>query len=334
MSGGIDWGAIANAAGAAQSLGGMYPGADLSKNPYLNNNDVNNTPAQVAAENNVRYHSGAQPGGALYQQGLSLLGPLHMPSIQPTETFSWEVKNINGRQTLTQMTLAGALSWFRNLATTNVKGYDEIVAGLVRAGYLSPSEARYGGYTNTVATKFLQSAIDVEQINNDKGHGGIVTTWFNHIDALANGRMDSGQINPDGSSGSSSSGGSAGPKAPTRTDQYMNPEDVKAAINSAAHSVLGRRLTPEEEAQFTSAYHGQEATWNNQNWAQQQASFEGAAAAPAAVSHPSLTDSATNYVDTSPALAGDRTKQLLGSYIGVLRNMTGLGAGGVAHAVG
>jgi hypothetical protein len=45
---------------------------------------------------------------------------------------------------------------------------------------------------------------------------------------------------------------------------------------------------------------------------------------------PSVGAAAQNYEDSNPAQAQERTTQLLGSYMGVLRNMTGLGSGGVS----
>lgn len=340
---GIDWGAIARAASAAAALpkGGLF--SNLS-HLNLGNASTNNSP--TGAHDSTWTTTGTVPGAD------GLTGPLTMPNNLPQgvgagSKFTWSIDDTGAHtRQITQMTLAGSLSWLRDLATTNARQYNEIVQGLVQAGYLTPADARYGAYTNKVATAFLQSAIDVEQINNDQGGGGAVTTWWNHIDALVQGRKDSGQLNPDGTAASGSgSGGIALPTAPTRTDVYTNPEDVKTAINNAARNVLGRHLTPDEEAQFAAQFHAQEKTFNDQQWGQQWADYQqkltGAgpanntnpATAPDAVGRPSVSDSATNYMDTSPNLQADREQSLLGSYIGILRNITGLGSGGISSAV-
>lgn len=336
MSGsGIDWSAVARAAAAANAIpkGGLFGGLG----------SVVPAPAQSVSSD----HPYGQGTGVYTQTDLlpganggdaSLLGPLKLPvNVKPDDRFTWSIDTSTpGANRLTQMTLAGSLSWLRDLAAHNQSQYNDIVAGLVRAGYLSPADARYGSYTSTVATKFLQSAIDVEQANNDAGAGGAVKTWWNHIDELFNWRAASGQINSDGSavSGSGSGSGSGSKPVATRTDVYTNPDDVKAAINNAARSILGRHLTDAEAAQFAKAFHGQEQTYNDQRYAQQVANVNNQASAPAAVQPPSPSAAAQNYVDTAGGSVGDdRTKQLLGSYIGVLRNMVGLGSGGVSSAV-
>lgn len=327
MSGsGIDWAAVSRAAAAA----GAIPKGGL----FSNLGSITPAPTQSVSSDHpygqgtgVYTTTGFAPGADGTDAGL--LGPLSLPkNIHPSDTFTWSVDTSTpGRNALTQMTLAGSLSWLRDLAAHNQNQYNEIVAGLVRAGYLTPSQARYGSYTSTVATKFLQSAIDTEQANNDQGAGGAVKTWWNHIDDLSQARIDAGQVNADGSA----LGGISGAQGPVRQDQYTDAETVKATINSAAKSVLGRNLTDAEAATFASAFHGQESAWNDQSWAAQQAHAAGQTSS--VTNSPSVSAAAKDYVDTAPALGGERTHELLGSYIGVLRNMVGLGSGGVSSAV-
>lgn len=344
---GIDWGAIARAASAASALpsGGLF--SNLGKlNLPQSGADLSPSGSHDSSWTTTGMVPGADAG--------RLTGPLSLPNgMTGGEKFTWSIDDTGAHtRQITQMTLAGSLSWLRGLAVHDSQQYNEIVMGLVQAGYLSPTDARYGSYTNKVATAFLQSAVDVEQINNDQdasgqGNGGSVTTWWNHIDSLIQGRKDSGQTDPNTGLPASAggSGGTSMPVAPTRADNYTNPEDVKAAINSAAKSVLGRNLTDAEEAQFASQFHSQEKTFNDQQWAQtmsaynQKLSAAGPAnnttpnTAPDAVNAPSLADSAKNYMDTSPNVADDRLSSLLGSYVGILRNMTGLGSGGISSAV-
>lgn len=246
--------------------------------------------------------------------------------------------------TLTQMTMAGAMSYLRQLAIEGQgqqdSAYNAIVYQLVAAGYLSPTDARYGSFTTKVANAFLQSAVDVWNINKDGGAGQLVS-WGDHINSLIQMRQASGQADPNGlPAGSGSGGGSAQPTAPTRTDVYTNPEDVKSAVNSAAENILGRRLTDSEVASFQSLFHGMEKTYNDQAFAQQMSQYQQNVSnsttpntAPALTKPPAPSEAATNYMDQSPAFGQERTTQLLGSYIGVLRNIVGLGGGGVSRAV-
>lgn len=343
MPGTVDWGAIAKLAG---SLGNSNLLNSTSKLSTFGTPDESSYSSPTGAHNTSWQTTGLVPGADVgrFTGPVSLPSTYQGPTLTGGERFTWSIDDTGAHtQQITQMTLAGSLSWLRNLAATNKTQFNEIVQGLVQAGYLDPTKARYGSYTGDVASAFLRSAIDVEQINNDGGNGGQVKTWWNHIDDLKQGRVDSGQINPDGSTGGGS--GTSLPTAPTRTDVYTNPEDVKTAINNAAMNVLGRHLTPAEEAQFAAQFHGTEKSFNDQQWGQQWASYQqqlsGAGGAnntnpnvaPDAVGRPSVTDAATNYIDESPNVAADRTQQLLGSYIGVLRNMTGLGSGGISSAV-
>lgn len=327
--GGIDWQHLVNSVSAGLKIGQGMPG-------YKAPAPAAPAPTYSSAD---QYNTGVGTPG--YRNGQALLGPLNLPkTVNASDQFTWQVDTSGNNRTLTTMTLAGSLSWLRWQSVHNKKLYNEIIGGLVRAGYVTPSEARYNGYTSAMAGKFLQSAIDVEQTNNDAGNkannGGAVTTWWNHIDALAQGREAAGQLDPNTglpTSGSGGGGGGAPPAPPTRTDTYTNPADVKSALNTAAMSVLGRHLDPKEVASFQSAFHAQEEKANAQSYQQQLDSFNNKATSPALVNAPTASAAAENYVDTNPALADDRTNSLVGSYLGVLRNMTGLGAGGVSSAV-
>lgn len=298
-------------------------------------------------------------GSPEYNEGNSILSTLQLPNGLDSKTpFTWQVSKVAPRatpgvtisgpvmpghnpnaSTLTQMTMAGAMSWLRELAVEGQgktdSDYNAVVSQLVAAGYLTPAQARYGSFTTPVANAFLQSAADVWNINKDGGPGQLVT-WGDHISSMIQSRQAAGQIDANGMP-VSSSGGGQGPQAPTRKDTYTNPDDLKNAVNSAAENILGRHLTDSEAASFQSMFHGVEKTYNDQRWAQDLSAFNNQSStpntAPAAVAPPSPTAAAQNYMDSSPAFGQERTNQLLGSYIGVLRNMTGLGAGGISRAV-
>lgn len=308
-------------------------------------------------------------GGDDYAVGNGLLSALKLPQgLFSDSQFTWRVSSAGTNpytggkstgtmagpflpgqnpnvSTRTTMTVAGAMSWLRHLAVNNSSNdgqYDAIVHQLVAAGYITPDQARYGSYTTQVGNAFLRSVADVWGINNGlSGDQGQLVTWGDHISSMIQARIKSGQIDPKTELPISSGGnGPATPTAPTRTDSYTNPEDVKKAINDAAVNLLGRHLTDDEVAQFQSVFHGMEKSANDQAWAQTMAGYDQNVSnsttpntAPDLTNPPSPTSAATNYMDSSPQFAQDRENSLLGSYIGVLRSMVGMGGGGVSNAV-
>lgn len=319
-------------------------------------------PASASGDRSSVINVQGQKGSPDYDAGNTLLGLLSSlpPGLQADSEFAWAIDqgwNLNrgapagslgdhGATTgsmpdqLTEMTMAGSLSWLRNLANTNKDQYNAIVHELVAAQYLSPSAARYGSYTEPVASAFLKSAADVWAINQDKGNG-TVTTWQNHIDSMIKYGQEAGQIDANGLPLSGGSGGSGGATAlPVRTDVFTNPEDVKAAANAAATNLLGRKLTDSEESLLYNHFHSMEASYNDAQWSAQQAQYNGAGGSVTETQPPSVASASKNFVDNDPSLAGDRTQQLVGSYLGVLGSMVGLGganggfgSGGVSRAV-
>jgi hypothetical protein len=303
-----------------------------------------------------------QRGSSDFDSGNALLGLLttsQLPAgLKPDTQFAWAVDTrksaanapilgpyIPGRpnpnqNTVTEMTMAGALSWLRGLAVKSPDQYSSIVHELVAAQYLTPAKARYGSYTTDAAAAFLKSAADVFAINRDKGVGQL-TTWQNHIDQLIKYGQLAGQIDENGlplSAGGAGAGGTAR-LAPTRSDVWTNKEDVRAAANSAAENLLGRKLSASEQSAIYNHFHSLESSYNEQKWAYDQANFNGGGSV-SLTSPPSVSAAAKNFVEDDPALTADRTQSLVGSYLGVLGNMVGLGganggfgAGGVAHAV-
>lgn len=288
----------------------------------------------------------------------SLIGPLTLPrGLNAASQFTWAVNTDDSNnqdlragktnasqtvgsnshsQSLTTMTMAGAISYLKNAAVTSPDYYAGVVHQLVAAGFLSPSDAIYRGYSTKVGNAFLQSAAEVWSVNQDKG-AGVTVRWQDVIDQRIQSRQESGIVDENGLP-ISGSGGSAGPQAPTRKDSYTNPDDVRAAVNSAAENLLGRKLTDSEVAQFQSAFRAQEKTANDQQWAQTMSQFNNQSStpntAPDLVNPPNASNSAQNYLDKAPAFGQEKSDTLLGSYIGVLRNMVGMGSGGVSHAVG
>lgn len=310
-------------------------------------------PHNATAPSDVERITQGLSGTSQFSDGNGLLSTLSLPQgLNAGSVFSWQAHvqnqgaggnygvgpfmpdNNPNRSQLTQMTMAGFMSYLRELSVNNKDQYNSMVFQLVQAGYLTPQEARYGSFTTAMGNKFLQAATDVYNINQ---HGGIDTllTYDEHLAALAKARIDAGQADANGNPLGS---GGSGPQAPTRTDKFTNPDDVRSAIDSAARNILGRKLTDKEVAGFQSLFHAQEQASNNQVWSATMSAFNNQSSTPntsnPVTAPPSPTASAENYMDhATGALGQERENQLLGSYVGVLRNMTGLGAGGVSRAV-
>lgn len=362
-----------NANALAQAAIGAQRGSDLTAQQKADLSAAQRTgqatvatasaPASNKAPSDYSILVQGQKGSNDYDQGSTLLGLLtsgELPAgVRADTEFAWAIDKrrsapnapIYGpyapgapnpnENTLTEMTMAGALSWLRNLSVNNPDAYSSVVHELVAAQYLSPSAARYGSYTTSAAVAFLKSAADVYAINQDAGNGQ-VTTWQDHIDQLVRYGQLAGQVDANGlplSSGGGGGGGGAVRLAPTRQDVWTSKEDVTAAANSAAHNLLGRNLSQSELSAIYDHFHSLESSYNNQKWAYDQQNFNGGGSA-SITQPPSPAAASKNFVDTDPSLAADRTQQLVGSYLGVLGNMVGLGganggfgSGGVSSAV-
>lgn len=275
-------------------------------------------------------------GSAAYDMGAVLFDVLSLPGtagpgpdgrwnteddtdgIGPETVFTWTIDPTGRQGQATQMTLAGALSWLKNLSMRNRDEYNYIARLLVESGYIGPEQVRYGSYTNEVAAAFLQSVIDVSIINQDD-QVGQATTWMNHIDALIEGSYESG--NEVGSAGGA--GGEAQP--PTRLDRFTDEATLREVARNAARNALGRALTDEEAAAFVSEFRGLEQRWNDEAFEAQMATFNGAPATVHDAPNPGV--SADDFIDSHHST--EANAQSFGSYMGVLRRMVGLGGAGI-----
>jgi hypothetical protein len=282
-----------------------------------------------------------EPGSAVYDMGAILFDVLSLPGtagagedgrygteddtdgIGPEDVFTWSIDDGTRQGRVVQMTMAGALSWLRNLAATSRDEYNYIARLLVESGYLSEGDVRYNSYTNDVAGAFLQSVIDVYFVNADEG-AGATTTWFNHIDSLIEGAEASG-TGVDGAGG----GGGDIPEPPSRLDRFTDEMTVREAVAQAARTALGRSLTDAEEAAFVSQFRTLEQGWNDQQYEASLAQFEGRATSVTDAPNPLLA--ADNFVET--AHQPEANAQSFGSYMGVLRRMVGLGGEGIGSNI-
>lgn len=267
-------------------------------------------------------------GTPAYNAGLDILNALNLPdNLGADATFTWDINDAPpvdphgygsadaaeraGGPEVIQQTLAGALAWLQDLAVTDREGYNSLVQQLVLSGYLSAADARYGSYTTDVAGAFLNSVIDVHYINEHE-QGGALTTWANHIDSLISGAEESGTL-PGQETG------------PVRQDVLVDEATLRDAIDSAARSALGRKMNDAEEAQFIASFRGLEKGWNDQAWAARQGQ-------PGTFTDtPSLTTVAGDFVDDR--FAQEAAGQQVGAYMGVLRNLVGLGNAGIGGVI-
>jgi hypothetical protein len=192
------------------------------------------------------------------------------------------------------MTLAGSLSWLRDLAVHNQSPVQQdVVAMLVQAGYLTPAE----GPVERVHHRGRQRILEVCYRRHQHPMRTPATAvarrrGWNHMDrarrrAQANGSAQPGRF-------ACVSGSGSGSQGPVEQDVYTDPDTVKHYINAAAQNVLGRKLTDDEVAQFASAFHSTEASWNKQKFKSDTAQYNGQASTM--TDRPNASAAAENYV--------------------------------------
>jgi hypothetical protein len=130
-------------------------------------------------------------------------------------------------------TVGGSVSWLAALSTKDEGAYQLMLKKLNDAGYLSDADlATAGGKWSAAAGQaMVLAARDTAVVNTTANGSGTTLDQF-----LA-----------------SKSGVNAASKAKAFTPvdrSYTDPESIKASAKSEAEQVLGRQLTPEEEAQL------------------------------------------------------------------------------------
>lgn len=239
-----------------------------------------------------------------------------------TPTSSYYYQAGHGTQVV-QYTVAGGVEWLRGQAVNNTEGYNSIVASLYQAGYLSEADVRFGRFTGKVAQAFAEAAWDTANANMGRDPGEVITI-FDHLDGIIAGFEESG-FGPNGPGG-----GGDGPQAPTRVDQWSDPETLRETIRQSAQAALGRNLTDQEEQAFLSNFHGKEASWNDDRWAAEQAQFNGQSAD--VVDRPNANAAGDAFIRKDPKLAQEKAGEDMGSYVNVMARMFGLGGEGIGIA--
>lgn len=243
----------------------------------------------------------------------------YQPGVDRNSALGRKIPAADQTAQLTQMTVASAVTWLRDLASNDPDSYNQYVAKLYASGYLSKADAKLGRFTSKVGQAFAYAAFDVAATNQG---GDLKTSLVDHLDALAD-------ANPDIADG----GSKRAPYAdPTRVDEFTNPDDVKAAARAAAKSALGRNLNDAELEKFVSHFHAQEATYNNQKYSAQVANakdnYATAGGTAQTSSHtvtdaPSVTAEATENIQNDPRLRQEKAGQDAGSYLAILSQMMG-----------
>lgn len=202
-------------------------------------------------------------------------------------------KNANATN---MMSLAGGVTWFRNLANADPQAYNEMIDSLVAADYLTEEEARRGAYTINAGRAFAYAAADASE-NAAGGSKDDLRTFLQRMaaDVEAN-------------------GGGQGDYTPA-TRSYIDPEALNSTARQAAEDLLGRTLSEEELARFQGKFRGLENSYYDQVDAAAQNGG-------ARVADPNAGGQAEAFV-RSPEFDADRTKQLTGGYMDALNQLLG-----------
>lgn len=287
------------------------PGSSLPRAPS------NHTPipyGQTADSADRQRNPYNQPAPTTSRAGSILYSGLDLPPEWANEAFTFgtgetAVADYYGNpatQTdITRMTVANALAWLRDLSVSNREQYNSWVVKLYDAGYLSESELKFGAYTSVVAQAFAEAAHDTAIVNQSVGTGGSIVTLGDNLSAIAEAATEAGLNGPGG-------GGSTR----VRVDQQVDDTTLRQTLKDTSRNILGRALSDAEEAALVGTFRAVEAQWNQQSW---DASLNGGTT----TTPPDIADVAEAGINDT--LGTERAAQMMGGYVGVLRNITGLG---------
>lgn len=187
----------------------------------------------------------------------------------------------NGR---TRMTVGEGVQWFLDLSQNHPAEYEELVRQLVAAHYLTPAlgEASGGGFSNDAAAAFARATMDLAQVNNHSTNGRMVALP-DFLDRKAKAAQKA-----------------AADSTQPVTREFEDPATLHYAARQAAQQLLGRNLTPSEQAAFDASFHGQENHYYNDLDATQRAQAAAGVmqqAGPAnTATKPDATGEANDYV--------------------------------------
>lgn len=194
------------------------------------------------------------------------------------------------------MTVGGGVTWFRNLSRTDPDAYAEMVDLLVGSSYLDKEDARKSVYTRAVGRAFAYAAADAAE-NVKAGGEEDLRTFLQQIQGDVDGVADDDDYVPVNRS-------------------YIDPTALASTARSAAEELLGRSLSDEEAARFSSRFRGLEDGYYD------QIDAAGRSKTGARVADPNATGQAEAFL-RSPEYDAERTKQLTGNYMDAFRQLVG-----------
>jgi hypothetical protein len=197
------------------------------------------------------------------------------------------------------MTVAGGVTWFRQLAHNDPSAYDELVDKLVGSGYLSQDDARHGAYTIKAGQAAGMAMIDAAQNMESGGTDDLRTFLQKQADDVA---------------ANTKKARAAAYQPAQRT--FTDPAQVMATARAAAEKMLGRSLTDAEAQTFASQFQGTE----NEQYDKIDAA--GYAGGSATVINPDAGGEAEQML-RGPQYDAERTKQMTGGYMDALKQLIG-----------
>lgn len=200
------------------------------------------------------------------------------------------------------MTITQAVRWLRQLSVKDTGAYNQMVIALRNAKYLTgrDEDLPLNGWSEEVGKALAYAANDLAGAYQE-GEERDLPTWL----------ADRGKTFAE-SLAEEEAANAYHPVERTYTD----PAALANEARDAAQNLLGRALTPEEEARFTSHFKGLESGMYD------QIDAAGRAKTAATVTNPNASGQADAFV-RSPEFDADRTKQLTGSYMDALMKLLG-----------
>lgn len=198
-----------------------------------------------------------------------------------------------------RMTIGSALNFLASLSTKDKGAFQVVVDQLHKAGYLSDQDYVNSGssYNAAIGTAYSRVALDVAALNSTEG--GANTGLDTYL-------ADRAAHPPK----------AALPKPVTRS--YTDPNEIRAAAESAAMAAIGRRLTPQEQAAMTAHFHGQESS----NYDAMDAANR--AGTGATVTQPSVTGAAYAEINDNPQLAQEQSNFDMLKYGDMIKSLMGV----------
>lgn len=217
-----------------------------------------------------------------------------------------------GKWQLTKSNIRTEMDAFKVMAVGDQDGYAQIVAGLVRAGYLNPDDARYSAYTQSIGAAYLAALQDVYDANwgaYTANQEGILTPFKSVLEILDD---QGNEVDKDGDGLPDTLAG-AGQAPKQIVNRFTDEAALQSAVQQQAHSLLGRKLNPDEVGQFVSIFRGLETEFN---------AAANSDAPEVSITDPNPTGQAEQFVQSG--FQGEIENKYKGEYVSQLQSMLGI----------